>query len=336
MPPQTDFFNRPAFAPNRERKKRNRPSQEASSSSPLTEPPPSSLVDLTSESFGEKASGVDTTETRAASPTPLQKSSESFPSTNEAPLSSLNGSFLSSQRKVKDGKERVISSDGEDTESDGSFDGGDPALQYAHLLKPREPPVVSAWKPISMSPQKGKFSIDSLVSQAVEDQKAEAEIIQLRANFGHTPPKHDRKRGSDKKNHLREEMLTSALGDKDDDGGREARRVIDAVRRTEALDQDKDWHFLDQTRTATAVPPEFPKHLFPPSSYLGVLRGMSPAHPNMLNPTDHSKEPVSRERAFQSGILEFALARGRLSDEFILWLFSASKKNVVLLSVMHR
>lgn len=186
-----------------------------------------------------------------------------------------------------------------------------------------------------MSPQKGKFSLDSLVSQAVEDQKVEAEIVQLRANLDHSRSKHDAKRDSNKKILLREEMLTSALGDNDDDGGKEAQRVIEAVRRTEALDQDKDWHFLDQTRTVTAVPPEFPKHLFPPSSHLGVLRGMSHAQPSMLNPTDHSKEPEPRERAFQSGILEFALSRGRLSDEFILWLFRASKKNKVLLSVIH-
>jgi hypothetical protein len=106
------------------------------------------------------------------------------------------------------------------------------------------------------------------VTQAVDDNETEATIARLKAvredessSKPDTPP--SRK--------LNEGMLTSALGDKDDELG--LQRLLDAVRRTEALEIEKFWSFFNYEAKA---PPalEFPRESIAPGTYLAVLRGV--------------------------------------------------------------
>ncbi|KAJ6003236.1 hypothetical protein N7451_005783 [Penicillium sp. IBT 35674x] len=300
----TDFFNRPGFANLNQHltpeKIRFQPRD--SQSSPRT----SSFIDLTTEPDdgpGDqlKSSLSQSVDDRASTPTPTQ-SFQSIQSTDEALPSSVNGGHQPPQRIIKGGKEVVISSDGEDSDSDSSI--FDPALIFGKADKKPDPPkFLSAPRHITTTPKKYRNNIDSLVHEAVDDDEIEANFAKEKAAFDAL--RNATRRISDLGGNagLHEDMLTSVLGENEDDDGVGARRLMDAVRRTDALNLDKVWRFLNQTQVVPVVM-EFPRNLFTPDSQLAALH-----------------EPESRERAFQSGIVEFTASLQRLPDEFILWLF---------------
>ncbi|KAH8431637.1 uncharacterized protein LDX57_009294 [Aspergillus melleus] len=218
------------------------------------------------------------------------------------------------QRIVKNGKEVVISSDGEDTDSVGSLEA--PEALFMKFAKPsavaaREKETdddVFASPRLNHDPNSGRFgkgrkapkvyknTMDTLVTRAVDDNETEASVAKLKAAFGR-----DQARDDAGDNHLDEGVLTSALGEQD--GEMEMRRLLDAVRRTEAFDLEKIWTFFDYG-SGVAPALEFPRDSVKPGTYMSALR-----------------EPDSRERAFHSGILDFALSRGFLTDDILLWIF---------------
>ncbi|KAJ5699118.1 hypothetical protein N7462_001123 [Penicillium macrosclerotiorum] len=193
-----------------------------------------------------------------------------------APSSSV-GSLHASQRILKDGKEVVISSDGEDTDSVSSLD--DPSMLFAPNPRGKNNSKAQPAKPDQAllarlsAPKKYKNTLDSLVNAAVDDNETEANVAKFRATFAQSHHGGNQSvAGPDARNQnaLNERMLTSALGEHDEGPG--LKRLIEAVRRTEALDQDRAWRFLDLKQMTTAAP-IFPKHLFPPGSRLAALRG---------------------------------------------------------------
>ncbi|KAJ5638192.1 hypothetical protein N7490_008071 [Penicillium lividum] len=325
-----DFFNRPTFSkpnqhltPKKQQKTYLPSSPECPidlTSGPYDDPVPFSiqvalrkpapLVDLKpDDEIQLQSSLIESVNNRISTPTPTHsptptptRSFESIQSTNDTLPSLQNGIPQNSQRIVKGGKEVVISSDGEETDSDSSI-FEDPALLIGSRPKPAEKPtpkILSAPKHIATTPKKYRNTIDALVHGAVDDNETEANVAKARAIFN---LRNSTVLGSGGKT-IHENMLKSALGEKENgDDGIGVQRLLDAVRRTEALDLDKTWRFLDQTQVAP-IPVEFPKDRFAPDSHLAALR-----------------EPESRERAFQSGVLEFAASLQRLPDELILWLF---------------
>lgn len=180
---------------------------------------------------------------------------------------------------MKDGIEVVISSDGEDTDSIASLE--DPDVLFApRVKKPKDDVPAENKKPTGIDkalisqlskPQKYKNSIDSLVHDAAGDRKMEENVAKVKAAFAQELANERAALGRESaKNALREDTLTSALGDDADGTG--FKRLVDAIRRTEALDQDRVWRFLDQTQKTPATP-EFPTDLFAPGFHLAVLRG---------------------------------------------------------------
>ncbi|KAJ5724310.1 hypothetical protein N7488_002345 [Penicillium malachiteum] len=335
MPPRKSLFNRPAFASLNSPERKHVRKSEPSSPTWLTDPSKlSSIIDLTDENAKKspalapgsphEGSPIHPAEDEDSTPTPdtqheelltqseesptqlvedqpptptPAKNSQSLPCTADVQPPSLNESFQGSLRVIRGGKEMVISSDGE--ESDDSLDE-DPlstlrpksALAYPQV-------VIPVLRPTLHAPGKYKNSIDALLQDAQNDIETEKKVAQAKAGF-HT--KHDNTEG---RASLHEKVLTSALDDQDDDGGggTGAQRVIEAVRRTEALDEDMTWRFLDQEQETPAAL-EFPRDLFHPQSSIAALR-----------------DPPSRERILKSGILEFAASRKLLPDELIRWLF---------------
>jgi hypothetical protein len=196
--------------------------------------------------------------------------------------SSLNGSFNASQRILKGGKEVVISSDGEDT--DCASDLEDPDVLFAldskakkAVLPPpkRYQPNKSLLAQLS-KPKKYKYTIDALVHDAVDDNEMEANVAKAKATFEQlqqTGADGGGGGGGGSKKGLNEGMLASALGD-DTDEGPGLQRLMDAVRRTEALEQNRTWRFFDDGQMTPATP-NFPIELFPPCSALAGLRGCS-------------------------------------------------------------
>lgn len=315
MPPITSFFHPPSWsqaykgqAPEKKPTQETRKPPEAISS-PLSDPPPSTSIDLTSKAEAEDdpdpdaqwdedlSQSVAGDTITSSAPAPAPKSSpepstvpktepepapapgQSFQSIRTVPPLSSFESTTASQRIVKDGMEVVLSSDGEDTDSLASLEDPDVLFVSKHKKaendKPVNPkgPTGKALLAQLSKPKKYQNSIDSLVNDVVNHNKIEESVAKVKATFAQTQPNEQFAPGQDEthKKALHEDMLTSALGDHED-GGAGFRRLLDAVRRTEALDQDRTWHFLDRTQMTSGTP-DFPTDLFAPGSNLAMLRG---------------------------------------------------------------
>ncbi|KAJ5895747.1 uncharacterized protein N7473_005146 [Penicillium subrubescens] len=314
-----DFFNRapPPTPRTQDSRIEAQTLDKAPASSPQSELPRSSItIDLTQDDDRKNEEDIsaltrqDISPPRLASDNRPEKSApdhsflgiESIP-----PPSSLNGSFNASQRILKDGQEVVISSDGDDTDSISSLE--DPDLLFAPKNKPKNapPPPPKKYQPNKAllaqlsAPTKYKYTIDSLVHDAVDDDEIEANVAKARATVVELQQNGVQGAAGGLKNGLNEGTLASALGG-DSDQGPGLQRLFDAVRRTEALEQNRTWRFFDYSQMMPATP-KFPRKLFPAGSPLAGLT-----------------EPESRARILQSGILEFAASLRRLPDEFLLWL----------------
>lgn len=284
MPPSrsiADFFKRPSFPiANPESPTNNdrpRSSIDSPTTSPLTEPPSSSLPNHASPpSFNLPTSREDKPQVKNEDERPLQPSFQSADSTVAD----------NSTRRMINGKEVVISSDGEDTDSIASLES--PEELFAQLGsgpkdaadkksgETRETRLsINDVKPSkfnakSFSAPKYKNTLDALVTDAVDDNETEASIAKIRATIK-LEEESTAATGSDGQDkQLHEGMLTSALGDKDDELG--LQRLLEAVRRTEAFDHEKAWSFFSNKETPPPAP-EFPRDSVAPGTYMTVLRG---------------------------------------------------------------
>lgn len=283
----TDFFARPRFPAANSNSSRQKSGKEGDSPAvPSQAVPPSELsppwaenTDASSDSPGhppkESPSGVTKDQSDE------QPSHQSFQSARTTGDSSVGASFTSSQRLVKDGKELVTGTDGEDTDSVASLEDPEELLRRFTCPKedtPEEPSKdTSTGGRMSLRSKNGftepdyKNTLDILVTEAVDDNETEAGVAKLKAAFeSETARNNVQAKLGREGGELREDMLTSALGDKDDDLG--LQRLLDAVRRTEAFEQEKTWQFFDRKAD---VPPalEFPRKAVAPGTHLAALRG---------------------------------------------------------------
>lgn len=264
------WFNKPAFSRTNLSSTPERKESASTESSPLTEPP-SSLLDQISPGSQEDAEAhlnaallLSTQESLHKPPT-LHQSFQSIDSATA--ISSLNTSLNGSQRIIKDGKEMVISSDGEDTDSICSLE--DPESLFAPKSKKDDSAPVTFTRKIS-SPKKYRHNIDSLVHAAVDDNEVEANVARARANYEQKLQNNEDGNGPSGTGYaLNESMLISAL-DEDEDGVG-GQRLIGAIRRTDALDHGRVWPFFDCTRTLPLAP-EFPRDLCAPGTSMAILR----------------------------------------------------------------
>lgn len=311
----TDFFRRPAFSLTRHETPENQMNIDSSDephgapqSSPLTELSSSFLSNPSSPTLEELPASAHcqlndpllfSVKDSAEEKSP-QRSFQSQ-STGTAAGSSTLGVNIS-QRIIKNGRPVVISSDGEDTESledpedlfkgftspsgdakDNNKQGmSDTPTGTNMALRPQGakgkansnklvPPNTSA-------PKKYKFTLDSLVTHAVDDREIEANVAELKATFEAAASARDLQSSIDdatasaggQRRGLHKDILTTALDDNDD--GLELQRLYDAVRRTEAFDQERTWSFFDHN-IDLPPPPEFPQATLAPGTYVAVLRG---------------------------------------------------------------
>lgn len=262
------------------------------SSSPLSDPPPSSFQGFStptptpipdtpaSDTPNGPGAQLHASLSRTLFDSPPKPSvrEESFQSIDSTvPPSTLDSS---SQRIIKGGKEIVISSDGEDTDSISDLD--DPSTLFSSTPKAeaKKEPTVS--KPTRsgkshlahLTAQKRyKNSLDDIVHDAVDDNEIEAKVAEVKASLARSNGERAAsKHARDSTAFISEGMLASVLGDAQDEDGPGLQRLLNAVRRTEALDQGRAWRFFDQAPT-TPARLEFPKDHFPPGSNLAALRG---------------------------------------------------------------
>lgn len=317
--------------------------------SPLSEPPPSSFLarnasELFSSSPGEGRKQLQQQEDLKEDPKDEEKSSISHKAESVAPARETSFASSTSQRTIKNGKELVTGSDGEDSDSAASLES--PEDLFAKLLGPKsmdgvvdgENKTTTRGKKTSKSSKSNsksknsnyatpryKNTLEALVTEAVGDSETETGIAQLRATL--TKSEEDRAAAANadaQGRPLHEDMLTSALGDQSDEQGYQ--RLLDAVRRTEVFEQDKTVSFFNHD---VAPAPEFPKSSIAPGTYLAVLRGwLAIVYPIYWCRWLTAAEPDSRERAFHSGIVDFALSKQFLPDHLVLWIFTAGMARI--------
>lgn len=216
--------------------------------------------------------------------------------TSFRPSSSLNASFNSSQRIVKNGKEVVIDTDAESASSEeledaeellNKFLGKAPTtpakIPESRSLKPK-----TATKPpnrkqhefrnfrakVGLDEKKYKFSLESLVQRSVDDDEIETNVAKAKAileSQNQTIPM--LVNGSENKSsasNLREDILASGLST--GNPGSDFKRLLNAVKRTEALEQEKSWQFFGDSSKKQDLP-EFPRDSILASSREAFLRG---------------------------------------------------------------
>ena len=299
----TDFFDRPRFPSTSSKPPQLRASNPSKAhttssqspsrvelSSPLAESNPSTSSDTPAENCGThlKEPLLD-----SAGDKPAEKASrQTFKSARTTRDSSVGGSFSSSQRLVRDGIEIVTGTDSEETDSVESLEDVDELLRrftcpkdnYPEKpskgsstdtrvdLRPKCGKPQSKFSPSETVVPKYKNTLDRLVTEAVDDHETEAGVAKLKAAIEAENSWNgaDARPDGRQERKLREDMLAAALGDMDDELGLE--RLLDAVRRTEAFEQEKSWLFFDHE--ADVPPPrEFPRDAISPGTPLAGLRG---------------------------------------------------------------
>jgi hypothetical protein len=361
-----DYFKRPSFPLRLDEPFQNSskptpepnsiPAASQPSSSPLSDPPsdlPSRLTPsqppLDAGPGAQLKEALLDTLDEVARHHPAPSSSESNAELRRS--SSLGaGSFNSSQRVIRNGKEVVIDSEVEE-DTDSLDDLADPDDLLNMFMKPppssdhksrTTPSAHSIGKPrppreknsrirtdgISMpvtKTQKYKFSLSSLVTHAVDDDEAEAGVAKAKAALESRHKAADAANNTDgvKSNgaDIHEGVLASAFDEQSEET--DLQRLLNAVRRTEAFDQEKSWAYFGDA--VSPMIPEFPRDSILPSSREAFLRGCKSESIDGVALLIDTVEPASRDRAFHSGILDFALSRDLLPDEFLLWiLYSGS------------
>lgn len=211
--------------------------------------------------------------------------------------SSLNTSFNSSQRIVKNGKEVVIDSDADSASSEELEDADELLKKFlgkASSPSPKKIPVSHDVKPnttsklpnrkhhefrnfrakVGLDEKKYKFSMESLVQRAVDDDEIEMNVAKAKALLdSQNQTTSTSVNGSDTKSgasNLREDILASGLST--DNPESDFNKLLNAVKRTEALEQEKSWLFFGDGPKKQETP-EFPRDSILASSREAFLRG---------------------------------------------------------------
>jgi hypothetical protein len=217
--------------------------------------------------------------------------------TSFRPSSSLNTSFNSSQRIVKNGKEIVIDSEAESASSEELEDPDELLKRFlgkASSPTPKKLPESRDVKPnttsklpnrkrhefrsfrakVGLDEKKYKFSLESLVQRSVDDDEIEMNVAKAKAIIDSQNQKISASvNGSNTRSglsNLREDILASGLSTDNSDS--DFKRLLNAVKRTEALEQGKSWLFFgDSSKKQELL--KFPRDSILASSREAFLRG---------------------------------------------------------------
>ena len=210
------------------------------------------------------------------------------PGKAEPPAKETSLGLNPAHHALEKGKKVVADSEGDDTESvdsfedpqdlffkfanpspnDGAHDGPDAARKPSSLSSAGREFRIGSLSQYRVTAHTYTNTLDSLVTEAVGDKETEATIAQLRATLEVKPGTKGQLCGEGGR--LNEGVLTSALDGEDNEPG--LRRLLDAVRRTEAFDIEKSWLFFDYEHTH-APTLQFPQKSISPGTYIGALRG---------------------------------------------------------------
>jgi hypothetical protein len=122
---------------------------------------------------------------------------------------------------------------------------------------------------------KYKFSLEALVTDAVDDKEVEASVAKVKlaiqsSEWSSVNPKYRDTKANKCGLAMRDDLLASVMDDSTD--AVTFQRLKDAVDRTEALDQAKRWSFFDDQISMKAAP-KFPQTLTCSGIWEAVFRG---------------------------------------------------------------
>lgn len=216
--------------------------------------------------------------------------------TSFRPSSSLNASFNSSQRIVKNGEEVVVDSEADSASSEELEDAEELLKRFLGKTSPtpkripesRDVKANTASKlpnpkrrefrnfraKVGLDERKYKFSLESLVQHHFDDDEIETNVAKAKALL-ETQNQTTSALASNSQNisgasKLREDILAS--GASADNSGSDFKRLLNAVKRTEALEQEKSWLFFGDNSKKQDLP-EFPRDSILASSKHAFLRG---------------------------------------------------------------
>ncbi|MCJ1251400.1 hypothetical protein MMC30_008633 [Trapelia coarctata] len=273
----------------------------------------------------------------------LEGTEETPESPTRAVLESFgsNGPILASSQRIMRNGEVMIRNSDDESDSDASLDDIDELLAanrkpISHSSPPTEPdfpslPTQTPARPIrrsgmgrstkslkggrrfDISPPKPRISLDTLVAQAEADDAAEAGIDKARLLIGALDERRDAlqlKLAHSKGDAEVDKSLLASIAKKH--GEKEGKeelidKLMQAIERTEALERPETWSFFKPGHAEP--PPELP--VFP------SVDRRSPLYSVLNNSSDCQTSIVN-------GFLGEVAHKGRLPDEIIQWILSAS------------
>jgi hypothetical protein len=145
-----------------------------------------------------------------------------------------------------------------------------------------------------------KFNLSTLLEETKRQTAMEVRIAEAQANLHESSTKATAFQGSPKKDVIKAVLIET----KNSEDGGKARRVMDALERTEAFERDDVWHFFEPQSE------KLPQNPFPRISH---------ANP-MLQTT--LNDPQRRRQAFASGFIQRIAQKVPLPDELLVWMLA--------------
>jgi hypothetical protein len=173
---------------------------------------------------------------------------------------------------------------------------------------------------------KYSFSLDSLVTQSERDDADEIGVAKAKSMIESSD---NVRRGNTtgdggKPNQA---LLSSVVTDSGD--GSDIQRVINAMKRTEAFDQDQTWSFFDdgafdkEDLDFTFVDDlDFPEETSEFRGWQRSLIGQLFLFCQRWSPSLIREDPDIRRRTFLSGFVAEKAASGKVADEILLWILN--------------
>ncbi|TKA79618.1 hypothetical protein B0A49_00965 [Cryomyces minteri] len=325
----------------------SKPTSRDSAGSPA--PPSSSLASVSSGTTASQSLPTLPTPEAAANGEVQNTLNTSFSSLSSLPPSSQITSS-SSRRVIHHGLIAVKSSDSEDEDSDSSLEDLDEMIVRSRTTLPSPPETTPRTNtPIAMKYQlrnrdgrssgaarstlqlpsppetKYKFSLNSLVAQSKKHTVAEARITKAKAllelSDGTDTPELDDAgvvRDGSGANDMEVRLTAAVSGDGQEDDT--AQRVLQAVKRTEGLLQEKVWHLFNEGERNERSWEPFPRDSLSMAGWTTVLKGESNFPGFNSHLLTQIAEPQARQQAFLSGFTRDMIAFEVLPDEVVSWI----------------
>ncbi|KAL2354518.1 hypothetical protein BJ546DRAFT_1061534 [Cryomyces antarcticus] len=285
----------------------SKPTSRDSAGSPA--PPSSSLTSVSSGTTASQSLPRPPTPKAAANNEVQNTLNTSFSSLSSLPPSSQITSS-SSRRVIHHGLMAVKSSDSEDVNSDSSLEDLDEIIVRNRTTLPSPPETT----PHTNTPIATKYNYVTVRNSPVAQREskkhtaAEARITKAKAllelSDGTDTPELDDAgvvRDGSGANDMEERLTAAVGGDGQEDDT--AQRVLQAVKRTEGLLQEKVWHFFNEGERNEKSCEPFPRDSLAMAGWTTVL-----------------KEPQARQQAFLSGFTRDMVAFEVLPDEVVSWM----------------